>query len=137
MTPFMCMLGELKARRVKGDVVMLYSARGEEGELATQFKEAGIQKKVFDTEGGGEECEWATQFKEAGIQTKVFDTEGEGEDGEVVKRRIKFEDVEGVEDLRERGVYLCGPDGFMKVVQGYLENAGVNAGNINVETFAF
>jgi ferredoxin-NADP reductase len=112
ITPFMAMLEVLRKRTVDADVVLLFSARGEEVGLATRFRDAGIN-------------------------TKVFDTDPEGEATDVTRRRIGYEDVAGVPGLTERGVYLCGPDGFMQVVRGYLEEAGVESGKINVESFAF
>ena len=112
ITPFMTMLEVIRARKVKADIVLLFSARGEEGNLAERFQEVGIKTIVFDT--GGEES-----------------------DVDVIRRRIRYEDVTTVPDLKERGVYMCGPDGFMNALKGYLEKAGVNAGNVNVESFAF
>jgi uncharacterized protein len=112
ITPFMAMLGVLTKRTVNADVVLLFSARGEEVGLAARFTDAGID-------------------------TRIFDTDPEGEAVNVTRRRIKYEDVASVPGLTERGVYLCGPDGFMQVVRGYLEKAGVDAGKVNVESFAF
>jgi ferredoxin-NADP reductase len=112
ITPFMTMLEVIRARKVKADIVLLLSARGEEGNLAKRFQEAGIK-------------------------TIIFDTGGEGSDVDVTRRRIKYGDITAVPDLKERGVYMCGPDGFMNALKGYLEKAGVNAGNVNVESFAF
>ena len=112
VTPFMTMLEVIRARNVKADIILLFSARGEEGNLGKRFQDAGIKTIIFDT--GGEES-----------------------DVDVVRRRIGYEDITAVPDLKERGVYMCGPDGFMNAVKGYLEKAGVNAGNVNIESFAF
>ena len=65
----------------------------------------------------------------------IFDTVGKGIG--TVNRRIGYQDVADVLDVKDRGVYLCGPDGFMNAVKGYLEQAGVNAGRVYVESFAF
>lgn len=112
ITPFMTMLGVIRARNVQADIVLLFSARGEEGDLGKPFQEAGIKTIIFDT--GGEESDVA-----------------------VIRRRIGYQDITAVPDLRERGVYMCGPDGFMNALKGYLEKAGVSAGKVNVESFAF
>ena len=113
VTPFISMLEVIQKRNIKADVVFLFSARGEEVMLGEQFKNAGIETRIFDTEG------WMKE----GIET--------------VNRRIGYEDVASVPDLENRGVYLCGPDGFMNAMKGYLEKAGVNAGNVYIESFAF
>jgi uncharacterized protein len=113
ITPFMSMLEVLRARKVKADVVLLFSARGEEVNLAKRFRNAGVETRIFDTE----------KSKKSDIET--------------IKRRLGFNDIVKVSNLKERGVYLCGPDGFMTAVKGYLEKAGVEAGNVNVESFAF
>jgi ferredoxin-NADP reductase len=78
------------------------------------------------------------KFKEARVDTKVFDT-GRKEEvkDDAIPRRIEYEDITGVSELTSRGVYMCGPDGFMQVMRGNLEKAGVEAGNINIESFAF
>jgi len=112
ITPFLTMLEVIRARNVKADIVLLFSARGEEGDLGQRFQEVGIN-------------------------TVIFDTGGEDSDVDVIKRRIGYEDITAVPDLKERGVYMCGPDGFMNALKGYLEKAGVNAGNVNIESFAF
>ena len=112
ITPFMTMLKVMLARNFKADIVLLYSARGEEGSLGEQFREAGIK-------------------------TVIFDTGDEDSDVQVIKRRVGYEDIRAVPDLTERGVYMCGPDGFMNALKGYLERAGVNAGNVKVESFDF
>jgi ferredoxin-NADP reductase len=113
ITPFLSMLAVFKARNIKADVVMLFSARGDDVNLSTRFKDAGISTSVFST------------------NTKS--TEGV----DVIERRIAYDDVSGVPDLLERDVYLCGPDGFMQVMKGFLEKAGVEPGKVNVESFAF
>jgi ferredoxin-NADP reductase len=107
------MLEVAKKRHIFADVVLLFSARGDETTLGKRFKDVGVDTRVFDT--GGEED---------GV-------------GGVIPRRIRYEDIGGVSDLTSRGVYLCGPDGFMQVVRGYLEKAGVDPGNVNIESFAF
>jgi uncharacterized protein len=113
ITPFLSMLEVAKKRGVFADVVLLFSARGDETSLGNRFKEAGVDTKVFDT----------------GRKEEVKD--------DAIPRRIEYEDITGVSELTSRGVYMCGPDGFMQVMRGYLEKAGVEAGNINIESFAF
>jgi len=115
ITPFMCMLEVLRKKNVKTDVVMLFSGRGEETKLAEQFKDVGVNTTIFDT---------------------IKDEDGESSEG-LLARRISYEDIAGIPDIRSRGVYLCGPDGFMLAVKGYLEKAGVDAGQVYVESFAF
>jgi uncharacterized protein len=117
ITPFLSMLEVIRKRNVDADVVFLFSARGEEAQLARGFVDAGIDTRIFDTERDG-------KAKPVG---KV----------EAVKRRMGYEDVAGVPDLTERGVYICGPTGFMNAVKGYLEKAGVNSGDVYIESFAF
>jgi len=112
ITPFLSMLGVFKARGMKADVAMLYSARGDDINLSTRFNDSGID-------------------------TRVFSTTTKSSEMEVVERRIAYEDVSGVSDLLQRDVYLCGPDGFMQVIREYLEKAGVDAGKVYVESFAF
>jgi len=114
ITPFLSMLGVFKARGIKADVVMLYSARGDDINLSTRFSDSGIDTRVFSTTTKSSELEM-----------------------EVIERRIGYEDVSGVSDLLQRDIYLCGPDGFMQVIRGYLEKAGVDAGKVYVESFAF
>jgi uncharacterized protein len=115
ITPFMCMLEVLVKRNVNADVVMLFSARGDETSLGTRFKDAGCHTSIFDTSQDEEE------EKEVGIEY----------------RRIGYEDIAAVPDLQNRGVYLCGPDGFMQAIRGYLDTAGIDAGHIYIESFAF
>jgi len=112
ITPFMTMLEVIRARKVKADLVLLFSVRGEEGNLGKRFQEAGIK-------------------------TIIFDTGGEDSDVDVTRMRIRYEDITAVPDLKERGVYMCGPDGFLNALKGYFEKAGVNAGNVNFASFAF
>jgi uncharacterized protein len=113
ITPFLSMLEVAKKRHIFADVVLLFSARGDEITLGKRFKDAGVDTRVFDTS------------REEDVASGV------------IPRRIKYEDIGGVSNLTSRGVYLCGPDGFMQVVRGYLEKAGVDAGNVNIESFAF
>lgn len=112
ITPFINMLGVFVARKIDADIVLLFSARGDEVNLAKKFKEAGVD-------------------------TRVFDTRGEDAEIEVLKRRVGIEDIEGVPDLKQRGVYICGPDGFMKAIKEYLSAGGVDISDIHVESFAF
>lgn len=112
ITPFMTMLEVVQRRNIKADIILLFSARGEETVLAKQFKDADIV-------------------------TQIFDTEGEKLKIDSINRRIEYKDISTVRDLKDRGIYLCGPDGFMNAIKGHLEKAGVNAGQIYVESFAF
>lgn len=113
ITPFLAILKVLKARKPDADVVFLFSARGDEIDLARPFQEAGIDTRMFGTERGQE------------IHPGTFN------------RRIEYQDIVGIPDLTSRGVYLCGPDGFMAAVKGYLQQAGVQVANVNIESFAF
>ena len=115
ITPFLSMVKVLRQREMMADVVFLFSARGEEVNLSKGFQEAGIKAVVFDTE----------TVDRAGSEIKT------------INRRIRYEDIAQIPHLKERGVYLCGPEGFMAVVREYLENAGVQSANVNVESFAF
>jgi uncharacterized protein len=115
ITPFMSMLEVIRRRNIKVDIIFLFSARGEEAILGKRFKDAGINTQLFDTEG--------MNYKNPGIET--------------VNRRMGYEDIANVVDVKDRSVYLCGPDGFMNAMKGYLEKAGVDAGNVYVESFAF
>ena len=117
ITPFLCLLEVIQKRKIKVELVLLFSARGEEVQLARRFVEAEIDTRIFDTETNG-------------MVEKVNHVEA-------VQRRIQYEDVAMVPALNERGVYLCGPTGFMNAVRGYLEKAGVNPGDIYIESFAF
>jgi len=112
ITPFMTMLEVFKARKMNPDLIFLFSARGDETYLGRRFQEAGIE-------------------------TKMFDTEEDSEEEDVLKRRITYEDIVDIPDLKSREVYICGPDGFMNAVKEYLQKAGVEAHNINIESFAF
>lgn len=113
ITPFLSMLAVLKARGLKADIVMLFSARGDDVNLGARFRDAGIH-------------------------TRIYATNGKPVEGmEVIERRILYEDISSVPDLLNRDVYLCGPDGFMSVVKDFLERAGVEVGKVNVESFAF
>jgi ferredoxin-NADP reductase len=113
ITPFMSMLEVIRRRNVKADIVFLFSARGDEAMLGKQFQDVGIETLIFNTE----------RKRKPGIET--------------LSRRIEYQDVAAVPDVANRGVYLCGPDGFMNAMKGYLEQAGVNTGNVFVESFAF
>ena len=113
ITPFMTMLEVVKRRNIKADIIFLFSARGEETVLGKRFKDAGIVTQIFDTEGG---------------EMLKIDS---------INRRIGYKDIAVVPDLKDRGVYLCGPDGFMNAVKGHLEKAGVSAGQVYIESFAF
>lgn len=115
VTPFMSILEVLRRRNIKADIVFLFSARGEEAILGKQFKDAGVETRIFNTE----------REREADLGI------------EAVGRRMGYDDIASVPDVRNRGVYLCGPDGFMNAMKGHLEKAGVNAGNVYVESFAF
>ena len=117
ITPFLCMLEVIQKRKVKVDLVLLFSARGEEVQLANRFVEAGTDTRIFDTERDG-------------MVEKVNNVEA-------VQRRIQSEDVAAIPALKERGVYLCGPTEFMNAVTGYLEKAGVNSGDVYFESFTF
>lgn len=112
ITPFIAMLKVVQRRDIKADIVFLFSARGEETVLGKQFKDAGIV-------------------------TQIFNTGGEGSKIDSIDRRIQYEDIAAVPNLKERGIYLCGPDGFMNVIRGHLEMEGVNTGRVYVESFAF
>jgi ferredoxin-NADP reductase len=48
ITPFMAMLGVLTKRSVNVDVMLLFSARGEEIGLAARFRDAGVDTRIFD-----------------------------------------------------------------------------------------
>ena len=114
ITPFMCMVEALQKRQVSADVVILFSARGDETSLGKRFRDVGYNTIIFNT-------------------SREEDAEREG----ILNRRIGYDDIAKVPDIKDRGVYLCGPDGFMQVVKGYLEKAGVEAGQVYVESFAF
>lgn len=115
ITPFFCMLEVLRKRKVGADVEMVFSARGDETKLGEGFREAGYHTTIFDTSQGEEKVE------------------GDG----ILYRRIGYEDIAAIPDLKSRGIYLCGPDGFMQAIRGYLEKAGVDPGSIYIESFAF
>ena len=112
ITPFMTMLKVVQRRNIKADIIFLFSARGEEAVLGKQFKDAGIV-------------------------TQIFNTGDERSKNDSIDRRIQYKDIAAVPNLKDRSVYLCGPDGFMNVIKGHLEKAGVNAGQVYVESFAF
>jgi len=117
ITPFLCMLKVIQKRKVKVDLVLLFSARGEEVQLAKRFLETGTDARIFDTERDGmvEKVNYVEAFQ----------------------RRIESEDIAAVPALKERGVYLCGPTEFMNAVRSYLEQAGVNPGDVYSESFTF
>jgi uncharacterized protein len=115
ITPFLTMLEVFKTRNIQADVILLFSARGDETSFAERFKEAGMVTKVFNTKS----------------------EQGAKPDADVFDRRLEYDDISQIPDLQQRGVYICGPDGFMQTVRIYLERAGARNENIHSESFAF
>ena len=55
----------------------------------------------------------------------------------IVQRRVQHSDLETIEDLVGRDIFLCGPDVFMSWCESALSTLGINQVKIHREQFAF
>ena len=108
-TPFMAFAAGLSksAASAVPQVTMLYSARGEE---LTSIG-ALLQKLPAISE------------------LQLFDT-AQG-------KRMTADDLAHVSGLKERAVYICCPDAFMKAAVQWCIAAGIDAKDVHTESFKF
>ncbi|KAJ3004883.1 UNVERIFIED_CONTAM: hypothetical protein HDU68_004863 [Siphonaria sp. JEL0065] len=116
ITPFLAMTFGFKEYPTSSDIRLLFSARGDETKIASEFENSGDVKQVsvFDSSPG----EAKTRF------TK---------NGELFNRRINEDNIKGVESLTERFVFVE----FMNTVVGWLTKNGVDPRNIRQDSFNF
>jgi len=55
----------------------------------------------------------------------------------VEKRRMTKDDLAGVEGLKERTAYVCGPEGFTNAAVTWLQELGIPADRVRQEKFNF
>lgn len=124
ITPNLAIVRGLGAFRLKSDVVFLHSERFEEElpfqrELRRRVKEYGKLHLVNTISG----CAQVERLKDPELNRC----------GRLSKALIQKQ----VKDLKERVVYLCGPELFMQIVSKILVELGVEGNNIHIEKFDF
>ncbi|KAI9324770.1 hypothetical protein BDR26DRAFT_880683 [Obelidium mucronatum] len=120
ITPFLAMAAGFKAYPTTSDIRLLFSARGDEVNLAKEFEDSNSMRQitVFDSRAG---LEIAPLAKNTTLQN----------------RRISEEDIKNVDSLTERKVFLCGPVEFMNLAVAWLIANGVKSENIHRDSFNF
>ncbi|KAJ3250359.1 hypothetical protein HDU77_006735 [Chytriomyces hyalinus] len=129
VTPFLAMIEGLAARlqrdgsRADCDVSFMVSARGDDVRVLDGVSR-DIVKRLFVFDSTAREDKF---YNAGGVATGV----------ESFARRIREDDLVGVEGLLERECFVCGPLEFMKDVKRWLFQAGVDPKRVHDESFLF
>ncbi|KAI8612325.1 hypothetical protein BC830DRAFT_1244906 [Chytriomyces sp. MP71] len=119
VTPFMAMMDGLRTTGLFSgtNVHVLFSARGNESQIAvSQFKGAG-KVDVFDSSA-----------REDSHLSSIM---------ALHCRRISRKDIEAVDDLLDRDIFLCGTMEFMNMIQAWLKEGGVDMDRVHRDSFDF
>ncbi|MEO1026650.1 MAG: oxidoreductase [Pseudomonadota bacterium] len=107
------------------DIELLFACRGDDVNLLRHFLESADAKpKALSLSiRAYQRADHATDFPDSDVQ--------------IEERRLHSDDLADVQNLQDREVYLCGPDGMMNAVKSALGDLQVDASKIHYEAFQF
>jgi ferredoxin-NADP reductase len=143
VTPFMtmwdgvCNVARALPNHVSTDIVLLFSGRDDDISVLTHFlartdslpENLNLHVRAFQSVG-------KTPSK-AQSALDALREEFPSAALHVEQRRVHRSDLEAIEDLGDRAVFLCGPDAMMTWCQNTLSELGVDESKLHQESFFF
>ncbi|WP_415400915.1 pyridoxamine 5'-phosphate oxidase family protein [Tateyamaria sp. SN3-11] len=143
ITPFMAMWDGIKQiadaypDHLSSDIVLLFSGRDDDINVVRQFlsrsgsRTAGLNLRILAFQSVGEHAETS--------QSTLDDLRQEFSDEELTleQRRLQIGDIQGVEDLQDREIFMCGPESLMDWSDAALTEFKVKETRRHRESFIF
>ena len=143
ITPFMAMwdgliqVADANPTSVSSDITLLFSGRDDDISILNHFldREGSIPKnlklRILAYQGTGQNPATAhTRFNE-------LQTETSGVACRIEERRVKISDLQGLDDLTDREIFLCGPDNLVHWYNSAFETLSVDQSRLHQELFSF
>ncbi len=143
ITPFMAMWDGIKnvakvlPKQMSSEIVLMFSGRGDDINVLRHFLATssampdGLTLRILAFQSMGE--------VRAEAQTALDNLTQEFPDAalSIEQRRVQLSDLEAIDELADRDVFLCGPDPLMDWSKNALRELGVNESKLHQEQFAF
>ncbi len=143
ITPFMAMWDGIKnvaktlPEQMSSEIVLVFSGRGDDINVLRHFlatssalpESLSVRILAFQSTGDA--------LSEAQTALDILTLEFPDAALSIEQRRVQLSDLEAIEELADREVFLCGPDPLMDWSKNALRELGVNESKLHQEQFAF
>lgn len=143
ITPFMAMWDGIKnvakvlPKQMSSEIVLVFSGRGDDINVLRHFLATssavpeGLTLRILVFQSTGE------ARAEARTALDTLTQEFRGATLSIEQRRVQLSDLEAIEELADREVFLCGPDPLMNWSKDALRELGASDSKLHQEQFAF
>ena len=143
ITPFMAMWDGIRnvaktlPEQMSSEIDLMFSGRGDDINVLKQFlanssalpESLKLRIVAFQSTGDAQ--------SEAQTALDNLTKEFPGAALSIEQRRVQLSDLEAIEELTDREVFLCGPDALMNWSKNALLELGINESKLHQEQFAF
>lgn len=143
ITPFMAMwdgimnVAKALPEQMSSEIVLLFSGRGDDINVLRHFlatstaSRHNLNLRILAFQSA------KNASSEAQNALDMITQEFPGTTIRVEQRRVQFSDLQAIEELADREVFLCGPDPLMNWSKDALRELGINESQVHQEQFAF
>ncbi|MEP3225562.1 MAG: hypothetical protein ABJO01_06275 [Parasphingorhabdus sp.] len=143
ITPFLAMwdgivnVAKTLPKQLSSDIILVFSGRDDDINVLRHFLATSsalpenLKLRVLAFQSAGEvsaEAQTAHDILTQEFPNAALSTE---------QRRVQLADLEAIEELLDREIFLCGPDALMNWSKTALRELGVKESKLNQEQFAF